>query len=137
MSVVLSAHNLSRIYPARRGSIAAVHEVSLEIQSGEFVAVCGRSGSGKSTLMALLGALARPDRGTLHLEGTNLLQLSAPKLAYLRSRRIGFMLQTNSLLPGLTALDNAALPGLLAGESQHQAYSRAQKLLTRMGMGER
>ena len=107
MSVILSAQNLSRIYPARRGSIAAVHQVSLEIQSGEFVAVCGRSGSGKSTLMALLGAIARPDQGTLHLEGTNLLQLSPWKLAYLRSRRIGFMLQTNSLLPGLTALDNA------------------------------
>ena len=137
MSVILSAQNLSRIYPARRGSIAAVHQVSLEIQPGEFVAVCGRSGSGKSTLMALLGALARPDHGTLHLEGINLLQLSPRKLAHLRSRRIGFMLQTNSLLPGLTALDNAALPGLLAGESQHQAYSRAQKLLTRLGMGER
>ena len=77
MSVILSAQNLSRIYPARRGSIAAVHQVSLEIQSGEFVAVCGRSGSGKSTLMALLGAIARPDQGTLHLEGTNLLQLSS------------------------------------------------------------
>lgn len=76
MSVILSAQNLSRIYPARRGSVAAVHQVSIEIQSGEFVAVCGRSGSGKSTLMALLGALARPDQGTLHLEGTDLLQLS-------------------------------------------------------------
>ncbi|NDE85949.1 MAG: ATP-binding cassette domain-containing protein, partial [Verrucomicrobia bacterium] len=93
--------------------------------------------SGKSTLMALLGALARPDHGTLHLEGTDLLQLSPRKLSHLRSRRMGFMLQTNSLLPGLTALDNAALPGLLAGESQPQAYSRAQKLLLRLGMGER
>jgi len=137
MNAILSARNLSRIYPARRGSIAAVHQVSLEIQAGEFVAVCGRSGSGKSTLMALLGALARPDHGTLHLEGTDLLQLSPRKLAHLRSRRIGFMLQTNSLLPGLTALDNAALPGLLTGGSPHQAYSRAQKLLTRLGMGER
>ena len=137
MSTILSAQNLSRIYPARRGAIAAVDQVSLEIQSGEFVAVCGRSGSGKSTLMALLGALARPDHGTLHLEGIDLLQLHHPKLAHLRSRRIGFMLQTNSLLPGLTALDNAALPGLLTGESQPQAYSRAQKLLTRLGMGER
>lgn len=80
MSVILSAQNLSRIYPARRGSIAAVHQVSLEIQPGEFVAVCGRSGSGKSTLMALLGALARPDQGTLHLEGTDLLQLSPENL---------------------------------------------------------
>ena len=137
MSVILDAQNLSRIYPARRGSIAAVRQVSIEIQSGEFVAICGRSGSGKSTLMALLGALARPDHGTLYLEGIDLLQLSPRKLAHLRAHRIGFMLQTNSLLPGLTALDNAALPGLLAGESQHQAYSRAQKLLTRLGMGDR
>jgi len=137
MSVILSARNLSRIYSARRGSVTAVSQVSLEIQSGEFVAVCGRSGSGKSTLMALLAALARPDHGTLHLEGTDLFQLPPQKLAHLRSRRIGFMLQTNSLLPGLTALDNAALPGLLIGESQHQAYSRAQKLLNRLGMGER
>jgi len=137
MSVVLSARNLSRIYPARRGSISAVHQVSLEIQPGEFIAVCGRSGSGKSTLMALLGALARPDHGTLHFEGADLLQLSPHKLAHLRSRRMGFMLQTNSLLPGLTALDNAALPGMLSGESQNKAYSRALTLLARLGMGER
>jgi len=137
MSVILSARNLSRIYPARRGSITAVDLVSLDIQVGEFVAVCGRSGSGKSTLMAILGALARPDHGTLRLEGTDLLQLPHRKLANLRSHRMGFMLQTNSLLPGLTALDNAALPGLLAGKSHHHAYCRAQNLLTRLGMGER
>lgn len=137
MNPVLVAKNISRSYPTRRGSITAVAQVSLEIQAGEFIAVCGRSGSGKSTLLALLGALARPDHGSLHLEGTNLLQLSPAQLALLRSRRLGFMLQTNSLLPGLTALDNAALPGLLAGDSQNQAYARAQVLLTRLGMGER
>ncbi|NBQ66079.1 MAG: ATP-binding cassette domain-containing protein, partial [Verrucomicrobia bacterium] len=97
MKAVLRAHRLSRIYPTRRGPITAVEDVSLEIGASEFVAVCGRSGSGKSTLMALLGALARPDHGSLKLEGTDLLALSRSQLSKIRSRRIGFLLQTNSL----------------------------------------
>ena len=134
MSVILRAHNLSRVYPARRGSVTAVDGVSLEIGSTEFVAVCGRSGSGKSTLMALLGALARPNDGSLELEGTDLLKLSRQELSRLRAKRIGFLLQTNSLLPGLTALDNAALPGILAGDSPDQSYERARHWLSRLGM---
>ena len=134
MNPVLRAHNLSRVYPARRGTVAAVDGVSLEIGNTEFVAVCGRSGSGKSTLMALLGTLARPDQGSLELEGTDLLSLSPGKLSRLRAKRIGFLLQTNSLLPGLTALDNAALPGILAGENPDSSYDRARQWLTRLGM---
>jgi ABC-type lipoprotein export system ATPase subunit len=137
MSPVLRAHRLSRVYPTRRGSVTAVDNVSLEIGASEFVAVCGRSGSGKSTLMAMLGTLARPDGGSLELEGTDLLPRPQRELSRIRSRRIGFLLQTNSLLPGLTALDNAALPGILAGDPPREAYDRAQKLLTRLGMGGR
>ena len=137
MKAVLRAQHLSRIYPTRRGPVTAVEDVSLEVGDSEFVAICGRSGSGKSTLMALLGALARPDHGSLDLEGTNLLALSRSELSKIRSRRIGFLLQTNSLLPGLTALDNAALPGILAGDDPREAYDRAQKLLTRLGLGGR
>ena len=137
MKTVLRAHRLSRVYPTRRGPLAAVEDVSLEIGACEFVAICGRSGSGKSTLMALLGALARPDHGSLELEETDLLALSRSELSKIRSRRIGFLLQTNSLLPGLTALDNAALPGILAGDDPRESYARAQKLLTRLGMGGR
>ncbi|NBQ65262.1 MAG: ATP-binding cassette domain-containing protein, partial [Verrucomicrobia bacterium] len=137
MKAVLRAQHLSRIYPTRRGPVTAVEDVSLEVGDSEFVAICGRSGSGKSTLMALLGALARPDHGSLDLEGTNLLALSRSELSKIRSRRIGFLLQTNSLLPGLTALDNAALPGILAGDDPREAYDRAQRLLTRLGLGGR
>ena len=134
MNSVLRARNLSRVYAARRGSVNAVDRVSLEIGSTEFVAVCGRSGSGKSTLLALLGALAQPNEGSLELEGTDLLKLSRQKLSRLRAKRIGFLLQTNSLLPGLTALDNAALPGILAGDSPDQSYDRARHWLSRLGM---
>lgn len=137
MKPVLRARNLSRTYRARRGTVAAVDEVSLEIGATEFIAVCGRSGSGKSTLMALLGTLARPDGGSLELEGTDLLKLSRRELSRLRARRIGFLLQTNSLLPGLTALDNAALPGILAGEDSEQSYEQARKWLSRLGMEDR
>ncbi len=137
MKPVLRAQNLARIYSARRGVVAAVRGVSLEIGPAEFVAVCGRSGSGKSTLLALLGGLARPDEGSLEVEGRDWLALSPRQLNRTRARRIGFLLQTNSLLPGLTALDNAALPGILAGDTPAKAYDQAQKLLTRLGMGER
>ena len=134
MKPVLRAQNLARIFPTRRGVVAAVRGVSMEIGPAEFVAVCGRSGSGKSTLLALLAGLARPDEGSLEVEGLDWLALTPRDLSRTRARRIGFLLQTNSLLPGLTALDNAALPGVLAGETPAKAYDRAQKLLTRLGM---
>ena len=95
MNPVLRARSLSRVYPTRRGPVTAVDDVSLEIGTSEFVAVCGRSGSGKSTLMAMLGTLARPDGGSLELEGTDLLTLHRRELSRIRSRRIGFLLQTN------------------------------------------
>lgn len=84
--------------------------VELSVSFGEFVAVIGRSGSGKSTLLALLGLLARPNGGTVHIAGQNTGRLSDSAKSHLRNTHIGFVFQNYSLLPHLTAAQNVALP---------------------------
>src|SRR5438105_4737477 len=98
---MLEAHGLSKVYATGRGGVTAVADLSLRVEPGEFVAVCGRSGSGKSTLLGMLGGLCRPSRGTVLLGVVNVWSLSADALAEFRNRRLGFVFQFASLLPTL------------------------------------
>jgi putative ABC transport system ATP-binding protein/macrolide transport system ATP-binding/permease protein/lipoprotein-releasing system ATP-binding protein len=135
---MLEAHGLHKTYSTGQGTVSAVVEVSLHIEPGEFVAVCGRSGSGKSTLLAMLGGLCRPSQGTVTLDGALVWSLSADARAELRNRRIGFVFQFASLLPSLRAVDNVALPALLDSAHDLQAaYARAEELLAQVGLHER
>jgi putative ABC transport system ATP-binding protein/macrolide transport system ATP-binding/permease protein/lipoprotein-releasing system ATP-binding protein len=131
---MLEAHGLRKAY----GSVTAVADVSLKVGTGEFVAVSGRSGSGKSTLLAMLGGLCRPTGGHVIADGVDLWSLSPRELARFRSRRVGFVLQWPSLLPPLRAIDNVALPALLASSRDlPAAYARAERLLREMGLDDR
>jgi putative ABC transport system ATP-binding protein/macrolide transport system ATP-binding/permease protein/lipoprotein-releasing system ATP-binding protein len=135
--MLVQTSNLSKVYAAPRGRIHAVDGIDLEVRPGEFLAVCGRSGSGKSTLLGMLGGLCRPSAGEVRVEGVALWSLRPGALADFRARRFGFMFQFAGLLPNLRAIDNVALPALLAGAAYHAAYDRARELLDEVGLAGR
>jgi ABC-type lipoprotein export system ATPase subunit len=135
--MTLSTHALTKRYGTAPG-YEAVRDVTLELQSGEFVSIIGRSGSGKSTLLAMLGALTPPTAGKLLLDGTDVWALTETERAVFRSRYIGVVFQFPSLLSNLTLVDNVAVPALLGRTMEPDAaYARAYELLGRVGLSER
>ncbi|MFE3328481.1 ABC transporter ATP-binding protein [Streptomyces sp. NPDC059176] len=108
----------------------------LTADAGESVAVTGPSGSGKSTLLSCLAGLHRPDAGTVEVCGTDTATLRPAKAAAWRLRTIGFIYQFGELLPELTAVENAALPLLIARRHRREAYTTAERLLGELGVGE-
>lgn len=119
------------------GHLHVVKGVNLEITQGEIVAIVGESGAGKSTLLQLLGTLDQPDSGQIAINNTNIQQLSGKKLAQFRNQHLGFVFQFHQLLPEFTALENAMMPGLIAGASQKIAKTRATEILEYLGLGDR
>jgi lipoprotein-releasing system ATP-binding protein len=119
------------------GHLHVVKGVDLEIQTGEIVAIIGASGAGKSTLLQLLGTLDQADEGQIQIFNTDITQLSGKKLAQFRNKHLGFVFQFHQLLPEFTALENAMMPGLIAGLSNKLAEKRAGELLNYLGLGDR
>jgi putative ABC transport system ATP-binding protein len=124
-----------KVYRRGKTDEVALAGVDVTVTAGEFVAVMGPSGSGKSTLMHLLGGLDTPTEGDVRVNGRSLVGMSRRQLAAVRAREIGFVFQAFNLVPGLSALDNVALPALLGGGSKF-ARSRAAELLDRVGLGD-
>jgi putative ABC transport system ATP-binding protein/macrolide transport system ATP-binding/permease protein/lipoprotein-releasing system ATP-binding protein len=135
--VLLECQDLRKIYTVRRGRIPAVDGIDLGVSRGEFLAICGRSGSGKSTLLGMVGGLCRPSAGRVRLDGADLWSMRRGALAEFRARRVGFLFQFSGLLPNLRAIDNIALPALLAGVGYKPAYARARDLLGQVGLSDR
>jgi putative ABC transport system ATP-binding protein len=123
----------------RRGdmAVAAVDGVDLDIGAGELVAIEGPSGSGKTTLLQLLGALDRPDEGSIRFEGRDLAGLSDGDLAHLRLRAFGFVFQQFNLIPTLSALENVEAVLAPAGVQGDALRQRASGLLEEVGLGRR
>lgn len=123
----------------RRGDsiVQALRSLDLTIQQGEFIALVGPSGSGKSTLLNLLGGLDRPTSGELWLNGLALHDAPADQRTQHRKERVGFVFQSFNLLPRLTAMENVAVPLMLAGVSREIREDRARVLLERMGLADR
>jgi putative ABC transport system ATP-binding protein len=118
-------------------SISAVDGVSLTVLPGEFLAMYGPSGSGKTTLLLLVAAVIPPDHGAVLLDGQQVSGLGSRETAAYRMRELGFIRQSFDLLPGASAVDNAALKLLGAGLTARQARRRVAPLLDRLGMRER
>jgi putative ABC transport system ATP-binding protein len=134
-SSVLKAEHLTKQVQSPEGLLTIVHDVSLDIASGESIAVVGPSGAGKSTLLALLAGLDLPTSGRVLLEGRDLTQLDEDGRALVRAQRVGFVFQSFHLIPSLTALENVMLPLELAGHAQ--ARQATLQTLRQVGLGER
>lgn len=130
---LLRAERVSKVYPD--GNVAALSDVSLEIQRGEYTAIVGPSGSGKSTLLNLLGLLDEPTSGAIYFEGRLIAAL--PHTDRIRATKIGFVFQSFHLLPMLTAIENVQLPMFESALSLSQRRDKAHRLLERVGLAER
>ena len=119
------------------GSLQVLKKVSLTIENNKVVTIVGPSGAGKSTLLHIIGTLDKPDRGEVVIDGVNLNQLSDDKLAEFRNQHIGFVYQFHHLLPEFTALENVAMPALIAGMSRKDSFKRAHELLDFLKLADR
>ena len=129
--------NISRRYQMGTETIHALHEVSLEIERGEYVAIMGPSGSGKSTLMNLLGCLDTPSSGEFMLNGSQVSEMDDNQLAEIRNKEIGFVFQSFNLLPRSSALRNVELPLIYAGIDPDERRRMSLQTLDNVGLADR
>ena len=130
---MLAAKNLFKKY----STFTVVNNVSLNVAKGEIVSIIGPSGAGKSTLLHLVGALDKPDSGTVLIEGTDILQLPAKKQAKFRNSHIGFVFQFHHLLPEFSAIENVSVPLWIKGIGKKEALQHAAEMLNVVGLGGR
>lgn len=134
---LLSVRNLHRSYKSGSKLLHVLIGANIDIYPGEMVGLVGPSGSGKSTLLHAAGLLEKPDAGEVYIEGRECLALSDDKRTAIRRDFVGVVYQFHHLLREFTALDNVALPQMIAGKSQADAREEAARLLTMMGLAER
>ena len=137
MSALIQLRDLAKIYQSGDSEFAALHDVNLNIERGEFVAITGSSGSGKSTLMNLLGCLDSPSRGSYLLGERDVARLSRIELARVRNESIGFVFQSFNLLARTSALENVELPLIYAKVAPEERHKRAREALEQVGLAHR
>jgi lipoprotein-releasing system ATP-binding protein len=130
---MISATGITKSY----GALQVLKGISLEIKSGELVAIVGSSGAGKSTLLHILGTLDNPDSGTVSVDNTNLASLKSKQLSAFRNNKIGFIFQFHYLLPEFTAIENICIPALIKGIPKKVAEQRAMELLDLLNISSR
>jgi putative ABC transport system ATP-binding protein len=118
-------------------TIHALDDVTLTINTGEYISIMGPSGSGKTTLFNCIGGLTKPTGGKVFIDEVDLAQLDAHELAWLRCRKIGYIFQSYNIVKVMTALENVTLPMLFAGVPPDEAQDRGVELLKRVGLGDR
>jgi putative ABC transport system ATP-binding protein len=130
----VSVRSVSKDYVLGRTLVRALHEVSLEVERSEFIAIAGPSGSGKSTLLNLVSAIDSPTSGEVLIDGISLQSLDDNGLSDLRSEKIGFIFQTFNLIPVLSAYENVEFPLLFKRRGGGIAASRVKEVLARVGL---
>ena len=134
---VVGIEKLSKIYQLGSVELAALREIDLNIEQGEYVAIMGPSGSGKSTLLNMLGCLDRPTSGRYWLGGKDVSSLDDDELSLIRGKRIGFIFQSYNLIGQLNVVENIELPMFYQGYSEAESYKRAKELAEMVGLGQR
>lgn len=127
--IVLECKGISKNFIDGKQELRVLTDINMQIKRGSQVAIMGRSGSGKSTLLQLLGGLDAPTHGQVIVNGQDILLLSETERGWLRNRSIGFIYQFHHLLPEFTALENIAMPLLIAKTEPKQAIARARELI--------
>ena len=133
---ILSAVHATKVYHAGSLETRALDDVSIEIEGGEFSALCGPSGSGKTTLLNLLGTLDRPTQGQILVDGVDTSDMNEAARAELRLRKLGFVFQSYNLVPVLSAVENVEFVLLLQGVPRAERRPRALRFLDELGLGE-
>ncbi len=136
-SIAIRTENLCRYYSMGEALIRAVDGISVQIASGEFVALLGTSGSGKSSLLNLLAGLDRPTSGTVVVQDSDLAKLSREELAKYRLRTVGMVFQSFNLIPSMTLLENVELPLRFAEVDRGKREGLAKQALQRVGLSAR
>ena len=119
------------------GTLKVLKGIDFSAAKSEVVSIMGASGAGKSTLLQIIGTLSTPDKGTLTIDGVDVLKLSGRQMADFRNRKIGFVFQFHHLLPEFTALENVMIPAFIAGRSRKDAQEAATALLDDLGLKDR
>ncbi len=134
---LIATHDLSRDYAVGEATVHALHDATVAVDRGEFVAVTGPSGSGKSTFMNILGCLDRPTSGSYRLAGVEIAHLDGDARAEIRNRRIGFVFQNFNLLARTTAIENVELPLFYGPTPLARQHALADEALARVGLAHR
>lgn len=138
MTALLAARGIRKVFAGGDGQpLEVLRAVDVSVRRGEFVAIVGASGAGKSTLLHLLGALDRPTGGDVWLDGSRYADLEPDALADLRNRKLGFVFQFHHLLREFSALENVMMPLRIGGRPPRQARSRAEEVLSLVGLAGR
>ena len=134
---MLTLSHINKTYVVGEEPVHALIDVSLEVQDGEFVAICGPSGSGKTTLMNVMGCLDLPDSGSYLLDGVDVAACSDRELSAIRSEKIGFIFQQFNLLDQMSAIENVELPLIYQKVPQRERTERAKEALELVGLANR
>jgi len=133
-NIVLQTVNLTKVFNSSVVKVVALKDVNLSIRKGEFVSIVGPSGSGKSTLLNLLGALDRPTRGQVLIDGIDVFSLNDADVARIRNKKIGFIFQSYNLINRTTVINNVEIPSIITGMPKERRANRARKILKLLGI---